>query len=209
MDPLAVCEEGIAGVEHIGSFIESVASVRTEGGNQGAIDYLLSDGAAPIYECFARRQVFVSPTLVVYTAVARSRFGNDSLPRAYDDFIADVERITLRFYAAGVPLLAGSDVSDLEEGPRLEPGSSLLDELVMLEESGVTPLDVIAAATINPARAVGADDRTGSIAEGKKADFILLSADPGITAANFKSLIATYQNGIEVYRASAARRLLK
>ncbi|MEW5685706.1 MAG: amidohydrolase family protein [Pseudomonadota bacterium] len=43
---------------------------------------------------------------------------------------------------------------------------------------GTTPEDAIAWVTINPARIIGIDDRTGSLEAGKAADLVLWSADP-------------------------------
>jgi imidazolonepropionase-like amidohydrolase len=43
---------------------------------------------------------------------------------------------------------------------------------------GTTPEDAIAWVTINPARIIGVDDKTGSLEAGKAADVVLWSADP-------------------------------
>jgi imidazolonepropionase-like amidohydrolase len=69
---------------------------------------------------------------------------------------------------AGVPIVAGTDGSGLE----------LVRELELYVEGGMTPAEALATATIDAARNVKADQRTGSIAVGKEADLLLVSGDP-------------------------------
>jgi len=45
-------------------------------------------------------------------------------------------------------------------------------------QAGFTPAEALASATIAPARMVGVDSRTGSIAVGKEADLVLVDGDP-------------------------------
>ena len=75
---------------------------------------------------------------------------------------------------AGVPLLAGTD----EPNPWVIPGFSLHDELALMVTGGLTPLEALRTATINPARFLNATDSLGVIAPGKLADLVLLDADP-------------------------------
>ena len=48
----------------------------------------------------------------------------------------------------------------------------------MLVEAGLTPLEAIRCATLNPARFLGREDSLGTIAVRKRADLVLLGADP-------------------------------
>lgn len=66
-------------------------------------------------------------------------------------------------------------------------------------EAGMTPLQALRAATIEPARMLGADAETGSLAVGKYADIVALDQDP---AADIKALrtIRLVMKGGEVYR---------
>ena len=70
---------------------------------------------------------------------------------------------------AGVTLLAGSDQG--------VPGYSLLREIELLAEAGLTNLEAIQAATSVPAR-VFADADGGQIAKGKRADLVIVDGDP-------------------------------
>jgi len=57
-------------------------------------------------------------------------------------------------------------------------GWTLHRELEMLVAAGLTPAQALAAATIVPARWLGAEREWGSIAPGRRADLVVLDADP-------------------------------
>lgn len=79
-----------------------------------------------------------------------------------------------RFQNAGVGILAGTDTSN----PYVMPGFGLHDELAMLVESGLTPMEALRTATLNPARVFGYAHNAGSIEKGNVADLLILSANP-------------------------------
>jgi imidazolonepropionase-like amidohydrolase len=58
----------------------------------------------------------------------------------------------------------------------------------LLQEAGFHPLEVIRAATLHGAQALGMDDRIGSIRPGKLADLVVVAENP---LANFKVLYGT------------------
>jgi imidazolonepropionase-like amidohydrolase len=62
--------------------------------------------------------------------------------------------------------------------PFVFPGFSLHDELGLLVEAGLTPLEALQAATVNPARFLGRLDRQGTVERGRIADLVLLDANP-------------------------------
>ncbi|PWT91408.1 MAG: hypothetical protein C5B56_03875 [Proteobacteria bacterium] len=76
--------------------------------------------------------------------------------------------------AAGVHLMAGTDTA----APFVFPGSSLHEELALLVEAGLTPMQSLEAATRNPAEFLGRLEAQGTISVGKLADLILLDANP-------------------------------
>src|SRR5262249_24289238 len=80
-----------------------------------------------------------------------------------------------RLRAAGVTILAGSDTQT-----GVFPGAGLHRELHLLTEAGLTPVDAIRAATIGGARflADGKDPDFGTVAEGRRADLLLVEGDP-------------------------------
>lgn len=72
-----------------------------------------------------------------------------------------------RLNAAGVPIVAGTDGWGIE----------LVREIEIYEQAGMSKAQALQTATINPARLVGIEDRTGSIAVGKEADLVLVEGD--------------------------------
>jgi hypothetical protein len=58
------------------------------------------------------------------------------------------------------------------------PGFCLHDEMQALTEAGLSPLQALQTATINPARLLGREKVQGTIEVGKRADLVLLDADP-------------------------------
>src|SRR5205085_10375306 len=75
---------------------------------------------------------------------------------------------------AGVRMLAGTDILN----SYVFPGFSLHDELVLLVQAGLTPLEALRAATINPAEFLSLSDSLGTVERGKTADLVLLEANP-------------------------------
>jgi len=73
-----------------------------------------------------------------------------------------------------VPLLAGTDAGSAF----CYPGFSLHDELALLVEAGLTPLDALRAATLAPAEYLAARDSMGTLEVGQVADMVLLRGNP-------------------------------
>lgn len=91
---------------------------------------------------------------------------------------------------AGVPMMAGTD-----GGAYTVPGFGLHQELVLLTKAGLTPLEALQAATINPAKFLGEADMLGTVEQGKIADLILLEADPLEDISNTERIEAVVING--------------
>ena len=75
---------------------------------------------------------------------------------------------------AGVRFMAGTDTA----APNVLPGFSLHEDLALLVQAGLTPMEALQAATRNPAEFLGHLDSQGTIAAGKTADLVLLDANP-------------------------------
>ena len=78
--------------------------------------------------------------------------------------------------SGGVGLLAGSDSSALND--YTFPGWSLHQELELLVESGLSPMEALQTATRNPAQFLGELRSNGTVEEGKTANLVLLTANP-------------------------------
>jgi cytosine/adenosine deaminase-related metal-dependent hydrolase len=94
-----------------------------------------------------------------------------------------LQQLTVAFQSAGVPLLLGTDVGI----PVIVAGTSVHDELEELVAAGLTPEQALATATRNPARFLGLADG-GTVEVGKRADLLLLGADPLLDIRNSRSI---------------------
>jgi len=99
---------------------------------------------------------------------------------------------------AGVEFLAGTDVLN----PYCFPGFSLHEELGLLVEAGLTPMEALQSATLNPARFLGKEQEFGTVEEGKMADLVLLDANPLEAISNTQKIHAVVVNGRLLDRAA-------
>jgi imidazolonepropionase-like amidohydrolase len=76
--------------------------------------------------------------------------------------------------ASGVPIMAGTDTG----APYVFPGFALHDELALLVQAGLTPMQALQAATKNPGDFLGKIKTRGTVEKGKFADLLLLDANP-------------------------------
>lgn len=91
-----------------------------------------------------------------------------------------------RINSAGGVIAAGTDTSN---------GASTQRELELLAEAGIPPLEIIRIATFNGAHFLGKQETMGSVAEGKIADAVLLSADPTADINNCKAIVMVVKGG--------------
>lgn len=101
-----------------------------------------------------------------------------------------------RLYRAGVPLGAGTDTPI---GLAL-PGYSLHTELERLVEAGLTPLEALEAATLQPARFFDLQDSMGQIQKGHVADLVLLEANPLDDIRNTRRIYRVISRGQVIER---------
>ena len=85
-----------------------------------------------------------------------------------------------KIHAAGIPIAVGSDAGTIGS----QHGPAFQQELRLMAQAGLTPSEIVVAATRNGARALGLDKDLGTISPGKFADLVLLSANPLEDAAN-------------------------
>jgi imidazolonepropionase-like amidohydrolase len=97
-----------------------------------------------------------------------------------EKYIAIRNKIVKAIYDAGGHVMAGSDTPEW----LLLYGYTLHLELVDLRDAGLTNYAALEAATRNPALFFGTLDKTGTIEQGKRADLVLLEANPLIDVAN-------------------------
>lgn len=189
--------------------------------------------AAALFARFAVNGTWQSPTLVVQRAAAFMRdsdFTND--PRLkyvrrglreswknQDDFrLKNVTaenaahykilfqkrlELILAMHRAGVKMLAATDAVAWY----VFPGFSLHDELELFVKAGLTPMEALQTATLNPATYLGLSDTLGTVEQGKKADLLLLEASPLENISNTKRINAVVVNGRLIPRVSLDKML--
>jgi hypothetical protein len=96
-----------------------------------------------------------------------------------------------RMHARGVPIGAGTDTPIVIS----VPGYSLHSELEYLVRAGLSPLEALESATVRPAEFFSLADQMGTVDVGKKADLVLLDANPLDNIANTKQIAAVVSKG--------------
>jgi imidazolonepropionase-like amidohydrolase len=87
----------------------------------------------------------------------------------------------------GMTIVAGTD--------QAIPGYSLHRELEIYVQAGFTPMEALMAATSVPARVMGLDKEVGTLTVGKRADMVLLDADPLADIHNTRRIAKTIEAG--------------
>ncbi len=99
--------------------------------------------------------------------------------------------LTTLLHEAGVPILAGTDAGV----PFSLPGWSLHEELELLVAAGLTPAEALEAATRGPAEYLGRTEELGTIEVGRRADLVLLRANPLDDIRNTRAIEAVILGG--------------
>lgn len=94
-------------------------------------------------------------------------------------------------------ILAGSDFPN----PYCYPGLGVHDELSLLVASGLSTLEALQSATLNPARYYDKVDFMGSVEKGKFADLVILRKNPLEDIANIREVEMVISNGVVYSRA--------
>ncbi len=215
-------------IEHVETLFEGTFAA-AHGGQvtAAAIEaWRASPDATTLARTFVHNGTVVDPTLVATGYLARVLDSVNPDPRrkyiarsarvVADQMLASVpaaqratlsqmlhehEAVTLQLQRAGVTLVTGVDLSVLHP-----PGFSLHDELDFLSEAGLTPAEILRAATAACAAlfpSIGA----GAVAPGKRADLVLLNANPLADIRNAHDVNAVILRG-RVFHRPALDRLL-
>ena len=208
IDFLDVIDDGFVTIEHMESIIW-----------HGLGDSLDEDKARELAGNIARAGVTVDPTLLAHrnlVEVARSggeflnREGVETLnpfitefeqeafqfwssqPRdarqEYDDFYLRAVKI---FHEENVTLVAGTDAGIFTN----LPGRSLLRELELYIDAGLSPYEVLKTTTINAADTLGMAERLGQVRKGFIADLIIVDGNPMDRIGHLREVSAVISNG--------------
>lgn len=106
---------------------------------------------------------------------------------------ASVETTIRQLLDARVTMLVGTDAAI----PGTAYGASVHVEMASMVEYGMTPLEVLAAATAAPARAFGFNDR-GLVAPGRRADLVLVDGDPTNNIHDTRNIVRVWKKGMRL-----------
>ena len=199
-------QDGMDGIEHFGSYIHP--ALLGPGGRPAGvlppID-LRSEAARSGIEFFRVHHTVIGPTMALYEwlrhanntpvadfepgirhvapelrdALEHSGVPASAAPKYAATLKSDLAAI-VALRRAGVPIIAGTD--------QAIPGYSLYRELELYVEGGMTPLEAIQTATTVPARVMKREREMGSVEPGKRADLIVLDADPLADIHNIRTV---------------------
>lgn len=111
--------------------------------------------------------------------------------------------LTRLAHQQGIKIVAGTDY--LTDKAGLDYPMVHQEMQLLVEQAGLTPLEAIQAATLHGAEAIGIVDKVGSIEVGKKANLMILSADPTKSISNSRQISHVIKNGQFVYRGDDSR----
>lgn len=152
-----------------------------------------------VLKMMAAKKIFLVPTdypaetysiFVPLNATVEERRQNEEGFKKFAD--GNHDRLK-RAVAAGVPIAAGSD-EYYQMGTRTRGASSVLIYQAY-RESGMTPWQIIQAATVNAAELLGRDDQVGSIEAGKFADIIATAGNPASDVAELQNVKFVMKGG--------------
>jgi hypothetical protein len=148
---------------------------------------------ANLLRAFRQNHTWQVPTLAalpIRAVLADTVRFNAEDRKAAAALIARSMRLVRQMSVAGVGIMAGTDLS-------LSP-DDLVRELELLVEAGLTPMQALQSATLNPARFLGAADSLGSVTPGMIADLVVLRANPLSDIANVSRVHLVIRGGMPV-----------
>ncbi|MFT6827557.1 MAG: cytosine/adenosine deaminase-related metal-dependent hydrolase [Roseivirga sp.] len=197
-----------------------------------AIKNFDSKKADEVLAVLAKNETWQIPTLTLSTSFANRPFesnvwqdGFKYLPESIENqWKMDIEEIkssevsefdkeyaqwmmdmTGRIHDTGIEIMAGTDCPIFF----LTPGQSLHKELEKLVETGLSPLEAIKAATLNPAKYFNLENELGSIKANMWADLVILDANPLENISNTTKINAVIKQGNLISRSQLDQILAK
>lgn len=167
----------------------------------------------------AERHLAIDPTLEIHEALTQNRDGQvppgaadyfDHMPigwqrdakkgwidvsapgddEAYRAAFRKLVDVTHQLHDRGVFIVFGTDTGGSFTYHR---------ELELYQQAGFSPADILSRATLDSARYLGRDQRLGSIAKGKLADFFLVPGDPTRDLKAIKTISLVARDGVFLY----------
>ncbi len=186
-------------------------------------DQYTTAGCRHLFEKLAAKGVWQTPTMAFFETIpdvfegkplAHAEYASDSLLKLTRDNIeashVPVSTLEKMRLAAHVSLQAIHDLQSISNRflagcDGLVPGFCLHDELEWFTKAGFSPLEALQTATINPARFLGRENSQGSVEVGKRADLVLLDADPLLDIRNVTRIAGVVVRGTLLTRPAIDR----
>jgi hypothetical protein len=157
---------------------------------------LKREDTAELFARFVKNKTVYDPVLTAYRGSTDPANVDPKLLEKYPGLISGRQKLFAQFLElvgmmnrAGVTLLTGTDVG----AKWISPGASLHEELALLVEAGLTPMQALQAATRNPARFLRIE--AGTVEVGKRANLVLLDANPLDDIRNTRRIRAVVLDG--------------
>jgi imidazolonepropionase-like amidohydrolase len=207
------------GIPFEGHVPNSVTATEAMNAHQRSFEHLIGvrDTATTLIAALATNRVWQCPTVINSVGTAADFLSDPGLPYWLKQTVEGWRRTAVNQAAATdsaaraaeerakrrlgfiktmvdakVPFLAGTDAP---AGYDLVPGASLHRELQLFVRAGLTPLQSLQTATLNPAIFFGKTAEWGTVAPGKTADLVVLRANPLVDIANTRTVVAVVADG--------------
>jgi len=203
-EAMQAIEAGLDGIEHITSFgLSLTPKIEGEKYRQGMLanNDFRKQGRYAMWETLdvngsradslarflVRKGTFVSPTLGAF----EYQTGTGTVDKTKLQGFNTMKNLTAKLNKAGVKLVLGSHSII----PYAEKGWAYQREMELWVESGISPAEVIVAATMENARFFRIDDQLGSIEKGKFADLVLVKGNPLEDIKATRDIVMVMLNG--------------
>lgn len=147
---------------------------------------------AEAYRLYVENGAYLVPTLLAGATVLELAESADFMAPAVREKALRVGRdmrdMVRRAHAAGVPIAFGTDSGVSRHGTNGR-------ELVLLVDSGLTPMEAIATATVHASRLLDMEDEIGTLEPGKRADLVAVAGDPLADVAALLEVALVMQDG--------------
>ena len=153
-----------------------------------------------------RRKYISAAMWTSWTAGVRSSAGLARQGVMFRQILSKEHDLVAMMRSAHVGLLAGTDTG--ASNPYMFPGSSLHEELALLVDAGLTPMEALQAATRDAAVFMGRLDTLGTLEKGKSADMVLLDRNPLDDIRNTRTINAVVVRGKVLSKGDLEKQLL-
>ena len=134
------------------------------------------------------KSIYIIPTLLIHSNV-KQKLNPKNYLLSEAQIIEEIGRLN----KAGIPLLAGTD----SPADGLNYSTDLYKELELYVKAGLSPIEALQTATINPAKAYKLKNK-GMIKEGLIADFSIINGDASIDINKLYQIEAVWYRGKKI-----------